>query len=297
MKKQNSLNPIVIHSHLMQKFMSHKKDFANLLALYSFYVYHAQLQKTNQPLATDEFTKNGLNWALERVKKTKRLLKQLGVIEVIQKRKFYYIHLFFIYTKKKIEEVLKENIGKSKSKPTQKKQEKKSNFEKALMAKIGNQKRVDEIMKYLLQIKGVEKYTFSSDAFIKWIMYCHKRGIKYTKSNLQNWLEMLHNRTSIEQKNTINMAIKKNWKNFYILPITKSKYHQFLGRSIKEERYCEKLIDVDIKDDRFIYQFKNIRVLTKEPIEKLFERCEYFESSNKINSAILNSLKGMVKKF
>jgi len=35
--------------------MKQGKSFSNLLALYTFYIYHAQLQETNQPLATDEF--------------------------------------------------------------------------------------------------------------------------------------------------------------------------------------------------------------------------------------------------
>ena len=81
MEHQEIENPIIIHSHLLQKFIRHDKDFANLLALYSFYIYHAQLQKTNQPLATDEFTKRGMNWAIDRVKKTKRILKEMKVIE------------------------------------------------------------------------------------------------------------------------------------------------------------------------------------------------------------------------
>ena len=60
---------IIIHPHLLQKFMRQGKDFANLLALYAFYTYQAKLQKTNQPLCTDEFTRRGMNWAIDRVKK------------------------------------------------------------------------------------------------------------------------------------------------------------------------------------------------------------------------------------
>ena len=63
MKLEPIENPIVLHPHLLQKFLKHGKDYANLLALYSFYLYHAQLQKTNKPLATDEFTRKGMNWA------------------------------------------------------------------------------------------------------------------------------------------------------------------------------------------------------------------------------------------
>jgi len=43
-------NPIVIHPHLLQKFLKQGKNYANLLALYSFYLYHVQLQKTNVPI-------------------------------------------------------------------------------------------------------------------------------------------------------------------------------------------------------------------------------------------------------
>ena len=81
--------------------MKQGKHFSNLLALYSFYIYHAQLQKTNQPLATDEFVKKGLNWALDRVKKTKKILKELKVIEVVQHKQYYYIHLFLYIPRRK----------------------------------------------------------------------------------------------------------------------------------------------------------------------------------------------------
>ena len=97
---------IVIHPHLLQKFMRQGKNFANLLTLYTFYNYQAKLQKTNQPLATDQFTKNGMNWAMERVKNTKKILKEMGLITVVQKGYYSYIKLPFIYTKKKVGELL-----------------------------------------------------------------------------------------------------------------------------------------------------------------------------------------------
>ena len=60
---------IVIHPYLYQKFMKQVKNFHNLMALYIFYIYNAQLQKTNQILATDEFVHKGLGWGLEKIKK------------------------------------------------------------------------------------------------------------------------------------------------------------------------------------------------------------------------------------
>ena len=93
MEQKNLVRPIIIHTHLLQKFMRYGKEYANLLALYSFYLYHAQQQNTNQPLATDEFTKRGMNWAIDRVKRVKKILKEMKVIEVIQKQQYSYIHL------------------------------------------------------------------------------------------------------------------------------------------------------------------------------------------------------------
>lgn len=159
MNEEEIVNPIVIHTHLLQKFMRHGKDYANLLALYSFYLYEAKKQETNQPLVTDEFTKKGMNWALDRVKKTKRILKEMKVIGMVQKQKYSYVCLFFIYTKKKICEILGLNIKEnSKEKATKaeekspKKQEK-SLFEKTLIAKKIEQKRIDGIRKMILSIK------------------------------------------------------------------------------------------------------------------------------------------------
>ena len=106
MELQPIENPIVIHPHVLQRFLKHEKDYANLLALYAFYLYHAQLQKTNQPLVTDNFTRKGMNWAIDRVKRIKKILKDMKLIEVVQKQKYYYVLLFFIYTKKKIGEIL-----------------------------------------------------------------------------------------------------------------------------------------------------------------------------------------------
>ena len=65
------IGAMVINPHLYQKFMNEGKEFQNLLALYIFYTYHAQLQKTNQVFATNKFVKNGLGWGEEKIKRFK----------------------------------------------------------------------------------------------------------------------------------------------------------------------------------------------------------------------------------
>ncbi len=78
-----------------------------------FYNFHARRQGTNSPLATNNFVKRGLNWSLEKVKRIKRILKELKLIEVKRKGKFYYVVVPYIYTKQKIKEVLDKRVRES----------------------------------------------------------------------------------------------------------------------------------------------------------------------------------------
>jgi len=296
MKQQTIENPIIIHAHLLQKFMRHGKDFANLLALYSFYIYHAQLQKTNQPLATDEFTRKGLNWALDRVKKTKRILKEMGVIEVIQKQKYSYIHLFFIYTKKKITEIIRHNNKEKEPNSNRIK----SLFENTLIESKIESKKIDRVIEMMLSTKDIKNYKLNHIALARWIIYCEKKSIGYSKNNLKHWLDKLNGRTTIEQIEAIHKAIDKKWKDFYLLPIKESKYHRFLGKSLMMDRDCDTLIDIGFKDKKFIYQFKNIKVITAEPPSEIFNRCGYYKSETKdtpIISKVRDKIMGCIQKM
>ncbi|MBU1668080.1 hypothetical protein KKC13_06640 [bacterium] len=265
-------NPIVIHPHLLQRFLKHGKDYANLLALYSFYLYHAQLQKTNQPLATDEFTRKGMNWAMDRVKKTKKLLKEMNLIEVVQKEKYYYVHLFFIYTKKKIGEILGNATTSHKKNATPKKETKEATTEPKNEPTLLN----------------------------SWLLYCDKNAIKYSKNNLKYWNKKLENRVTIDQQEAIYNAIKKGWKDFYLVAIKDSKYHKFLGKSLMMEKDCDTLIDIAFKENRFIYRFKNIKITTTEPPSKLFERYGYEKNEVKtapMVSRVQRRILGLIQRF
>ncbi|CAA6825414.1 MAG: Unknown protein [uncultured Sulfurovum sp.] len=269
-------NPIVIHPHLLQRFLKQGKDYANLLALYSFYLYHAQLQKTNQPLATDEFTRKGMNWAIDRVKKTKKLLKEMKLIEVVQKKKYYYIHLFFIYTKKKIGEILGTSTESEASAPNKPKTTK--NETTRLKPSVPS-------VPILLE---------------KWLLYCDKNAIKYSKNNLHYWNKKLENRLSIDQQKAIYTAMSRGWKDFYLVSIKESKYHKFLGKSLMMEKDCDTLVDIAFKEKRFIYQFKNIKISTTEPPSKLFERYGYDKSEVKkapIVSDVKSKILGLIQRF
>jgi hypothetical protein len=301
MELQPIENPIVIHPHLLQRFLKHGKDYANLLALYSFYLYHAQRQKTNQPLATDEFTRKGMNWAMERVKKTKKILKEMKIIEVVQKRQYYYVHLFFIYTKKKIGEILgsceesQETTGKTTE--TEALAPKKPEVEKPEIKKAKVEKT--EIKK---ESKAKLKPSVPSlpTVLSKWLDYCDKGGVKYGKNNVKYWDKKLDGRVSIEQQEAIYKAMDRGWKDFYLVEKKNSKYHKFLGRSLKMKRDCDTLLDIGYRDKTYIYQFKNIKVTTKEPPIELFGRCGYLKPKVEVVSAvsgIQDRILGLIKRF
>ncbi|CAA6820650.1 MAG: Unknown protein, partial [uncultured Sulfurovum sp.] len=238
--------------------------------------YFAQLQKTNQPLATDEFTRKGMNWAIDRVKKTKKLLKEMKLIEVVQKKKYYYVHLFFIYTKKKIGEILGTSTESEASAPNKPKTTK------------------NETTRLKPSVPSVPTL------LTQWTEYCDKQGVKYTQNNLKYWEKKLENRLSIDQQDAIYTAIKNKWKDFYVVAIKDSKYHKFLGKSLMMEKDCDSLIDIAFKEKRFIYQFKNIKISTTEPPSSLFKKYGYDKSElNKapIVSNVKSRILGLIQRF
>jgi len=280
MEQQKEARPIIIHHHLIQKFMKYGKDYSNLIALYSFYIYQAQLQKTNQPLSTDEFTKNGMSWGLDRVKRIKKILKEMKVISVVQKEKYYYIRLFFIYTKNKIAEVLGKNEEKSKV-----------NLETEALAPKSDVAKLKP---------SVPSEKVPNIALERWLIYCNKNSVKYNKNHLNSWRNKLEKRVSIEQIEAVNSAINKKWKNFYITPIKESKYHHLLGKSLMMQRDCDTLLDIGFEEKKFVYRFKNITVRTTEPPVRLFERYGYDKKEMKslpIAQSVKDKVLRLIKRF
>ena len=59
---------------------------SDLIALYHFYYYTAKWQQTNHAKATTPYVANGLKWSEPRVRKNKKVLIALGLIEDITKK-------------------------------------------------------------------------------------------------------------------------------------------------------------------------------------------------------------------
>jgi hypothetical protein len=105
--------PIVLSKHLLDVLLK-EANFASLLALYTFYYYTAKWQKTDQPKATLNYVCKGIGWSDTTVKKIKKQLKELGLIEdvVVKDNNIitgHFIKVNFIW--------IKDNIPTSESIP------------------------------------------------------------------------------------------------------------------------------------------------------------------------------------
>lgn len=59
---------------------------ADLIALYNFYYYTAKWQETNQPKCTTGYTADGLKWSEAKVRRAKKELLRLGLVEDVQQK-------------------------------------------------------------------------------------------------------------------------------------------------------------------------------------------------------------------
>ncbi len=91
----------------------------NCIALYLFYYKTAKWQKTDTIKATDLYVKKSLNWGIDKVKRTKQLLKEHGLIDVVQRRnngkiEGWYVKVSYLVSRKKIEDI-KVQVDESKN--------------------------------------------------------------------------------------------------------------------------------------------------------------------------------------
>ena len=88
------------------------------LALYTFYYYTSKWQKTNQPKAADRYCAKGLHWRMTKFLSAKRLLKKMGLIEVVTTKSKgkvtgWYVKLKYKWTHKKEAEILNSRASQS----------------------------------------------------------------------------------------------------------------------------------------------------------------------------------------
>ena len=104
---------IIILSRQTMDLMLKEEYPSELIALYCFYYYTAKWQQTNAPKCTTGYVMNGLRWTKEKVIRSKKALKRLGLIEdVVRKNNKgqitgWYIKLHYIWKKENTRRVVK----------------------------------------------------------------------------------------------------------------------------------------------------------------------------------------------
>lgn len=74
---------VILTKETIDRFLSSDNP-ADIMALYTFYYYSAKWQETNQPKCTTSYAASGLKWSEAKVRKTKKQLVDMGLIEDIQ---------------------------------------------------------------------------------------------------------------------------------------------------------------------------------------------------------------------
>jgi hypothetical protein len=104
--------PIIVSKSTLDVLLQSEKP-SDCVALYMFYYYTAKWQKTNKPRATNTYIQKKFGWGDKRVKRTKNILIDLGLIEnVFRKNKKgkidkWYIKVNFIWGKEAAQSLFK----------------------------------------------------------------------------------------------------------------------------------------------------------------------------------------------
>lgn len=106
---------LLIMSRATVDILFKQDNCADLIALYSFYYKTAKWQKTNSIKATDEYVKKCLSWGKDKVRRNKNILKELGLINIIQRREQgkvigWYVEVNYLVTNKKSNIVIQEDL-------------------------------------------------------------------------------------------------------------------------------------------------------------------------------------------
>lgn len=108
--------PIVFSKSMFDLCFSHKTLEVDTLLLYQFYYYTAKWQKTDRPKATTGYVASGLSWSINRVRRHKKVLLNMGLISDVTVRGSngkiisVYVYVNFIWTNQKVKEVVDKEI-------------------------------------------------------------------------------------------------------------------------------------------------------------------------------------------
>lgn len=159
---------------------------ADLIALYSFYYKTAKWQKTNSIKATDEYVKKCLSWGKDRIRRSKQHLKELGLINIIQRRKDgkvagWYVEVNYLITNKKSDIKIQEDLYQEDLYPTSSNQDTNALINKIKMLEELNNNITKENKGLKNELKKLKPNT-KKETFIL-------SKEEYLQQPLRDWLE------------------------------------------------------------------------------------------------------------
>lgn len=107
---------IILTKPIIDRFLK-EKNCAELMALYTFYYYTAKWQRTNQPRCTTSYVAKALHWKEDKVRKVKKQLADMGLVEDVQARDKntnkiigHYVSVKFIFKQETEENIKKATL-------------------------------------------------------------------------------------------------------------------------------------------------------------------------------------------
>lgn len=107
---------IILTKPTIDRFLK-EKNCAELMALYTFYYYTAKWQRTNQPRCTTSYVAKALHWKEDKVRRVKKQLAGMGLVEDVQDRDKntnkiigHYVSVKFIFKQETEENIKKATL-------------------------------------------------------------------------------------------------------------------------------------------------------------------------------------------
>lgn len=149
------------------------ENCADCIALYVFYYKTAKWQRTNTIKANDDYVKKSLKWGTDRIKKTKNILKENGLINIIQRRTSgkidgWFIEVSYLMSDKNIEKNVNQNTQNPQVVTTT------GGFHKTNALKVNN-KCLKKLLLCALAQKSTSKEQFKKPSLNEVIQYCQER--------------------------------------------------------------------------------------------------------------------------
>lgn len=228
------------------------------IALYVFYYKTAKWQKTNTIKANDVYVQKCLKWGKSKVTKIKEILKENGLIKIIQRRENgkisgWYVEISYIVTQRKIEDI-QIKVEESKKSPEQEVVATRSGVQdtNALKEKIKCLEREIEMLKNKNTIVDVD---IPYKEIIEYLNNRTGTNYRHTTNKTRDLIKARFNEgfTLDDFKEVIDKKCVE-WYGTdmqkYLRPETLfgTKFESYLNQQAKERKLTTKDLTIDISD-------------------------------------------------